>query len=1586
MFQTQFGRFDSSFNSNNANSLGGDGDATKSSAKFLGEYIQPKPIPKSPSNCIVEFVKSTVNAALVDPVRATSQIIDNTTHSKYDQKIQTLADSVGLTPSAPAEFGTTQYFAQQLGNAVGMMVPFMLLKGGGGKIAGAMAERKALVAAEQSVTPSLLNLASKEAFASGATGFAYGTFFRTTEDQSSKSGFWEKRFHQGVGDATTFGVLGFTNPYVGKALNSAALSLERSASIESALLAGDATKFATAPAKATAAYMLRSPIIGGALSSIPAGLWNAEMQARRDGRWVPTGTELKENLVSMAFVGGAFGAAHSLYSSRTNPAETLPSKVGQPNQIERSNLSEQPNQAEHAVLAEQPNRAEQTHQVDQPGQVESPIRTTFASPEAAMQYFRTSIEEGNWKQVGELVKDGTIDAKVLQDPTVSSAIYEGFDRAISVPPRNWSNIRDIIQIGGISPEHYATPAIKQTAFKDLGSRLGEFMHSEVADLLETKILSEKELRYSPELRKTTGRALHKALESRADRTRQFDHYSWIDADIKHEAAIKCVRDKVGGYSSHTDADNLVKKVAGTKWASEAELRATAQEALAQRVSKGQLEDIDQFGNQYYGADWAQTPALRSAALLRIQNELTTGVLRTTEQALAQGLIDLETIRTDVNKQLNADGLAYLLKQNFGLSEISERCQKSAELFGEIAPETFRAALVDTLPRYLTSADTLHEFTEMARNTVKVEFTPAEMRKAASKVVTESLTHWDPHEAQAVIDLNILSAEEVKDAVAAAIPRSIEHNPAVTAHLPKVYEIDETRVKTALSEAATAGNITNALRTALLRGADLKSALSDYAGISELTNVTARNLYERLKTEDHVWADRNNVRNFFELGMSEFGEARMLRFALNGHVSPHDALLSFDHVRTMYKKSGMTPEAFDGKILSQVGRDSGVDNLGSAYSHLQSIAKSFPANAREVLTRAREAGPEFKSLADSFGETGDGIFADWNNLKRFGKLQHLLEQRETLEQLAQLEKSGQVELAGFVKTLLFHPDSRVALEPIIQFWQDPGKFLDLADKNTNTAHDLKKPSNYTDIPHLDMTPVQLRDALIDGTLDKLQVFNPMRIEYELAPRVDINKEFDRALGARRENRQGTAKNVPKLFSEVNRVLKSDPSGYTVSDLVSGKELPASLHHSLMELLYNDHIGVPKPETNMRLIAEIHRKSDPIAVLAGDDTVSCMGFGTGKNNIYMFNPNDAQFTVRIVNQEGKVRTIAQSVLTKDKDVKQSVSKIVESMDGNQKVHVHDLLSTEALRSSPSIVAADNIEVHPKYTGLDHQMALEAVYADFFNQYLQKFGEEQNLRTDKVVIGVGYTDVMKGLPQEPNTYVPQAPVAYSDKLGDTVYRLDMNRHSEWTATPTKIEVTERSKANQEKPTTIQGVAPLTFEDTLPVSWLEGKAYQDNPAMIEGLHNMENSLIAQAINNTATGRPNMSLKYTSPDGTAQGYLVAYEGKFGEGENQSRVVFVSDYSTDRTIGRNGLPKAGRAGGKLLQAFMDTYKTEYLDKGDITPVLANAREETSYKLLVDNLKLISKRIGYDFDVQEVGTHNYGTSVMHDILIVPRRKN
>lgn len=73
---------------------------------------------------------------------------------------------------------------------------------------------------------------------------------------------------------------------------------------------------------------------------------------------------------------------------------------------------------------------------------------------------------------------------------------------------------------------------------------------------------------------------------------------------------------------------------------------------------------------------------------------------------------------------------------------------------------------------------------------------------------------------------------------------------------------------------------------------------------------------------------------------------------------------------------------------------------------------------------------------------------------------------------------------------------------------------------------------------------------------------------------------------------------------------------------------------------------------------------------------------------------------------------------------------------------------------------MEVNPNYQSGAYPAAMEAVYRDFFSRYLALHGKGENLRDDKLIIGLGHSDAMQSLPQEPNTFVPQAPVGYTDK----------------------------------------------------------------------------------------------------------------------------------------------------------------------------------------------------------------------------------
>ena len=71
-----------------------------------------------------------------------------------------------------------------------------------------------------------------------------------------------------------------------------------------------------------------------------------------------------------------------------------------------------------------------------------------------------------------------------------------------------------------------------------------------------------------------------------------------------------------------------------------------------------------------------------------------------------------------------------------------------------------------------------------------------------------------------------------------------------------------------------------------------------------------------------------------------------------------------------------------------------------------------------------------------------------------------------------------------------------MQAVLEFWRSPAKFLEIDDGHSQSAHENKKPSNYVEIPYLDLNAENLRDALVEGSLDELQVFQPFEIEYEL----------------------------------------------------------------------------------------------------------------------------------------------------------------------------------------------------------------------------------------------------------------------------------------------------------------------------------------------------------------------------------------------------------------------------------------------------------------------------------------------------------
>ncbi len=866
----------------------------------------------------------------------------------------------------------------------------------------------------------------------------------------------------------------------------------------------------------------------------------------------------------------------------------------------------------------------------------------------------------------------------------------------------------------------------------------------------------------------------------------------------------------------------------------------------------------------------------------------------------------------------------------------------------------------------------------------------EMRQAAQAGLTVSLKAGNLQASKQIMRLEILTkadlqSKDVSEAGSACLAKLLERDRGSARALLKLNILDQASIDRGLKQAVEQGSITNAISIALGNGITLDTALQRYLGIDKLTNDTAAKVFQDLKARDPWWQDEQNVQKPFEDGAAIFGASRMLSYVLRENIRPHDALLAFNDVIKLYQRSGLTADQFYGNILSQVNRDSAINDFGSSYSRLAAIARDFPDDPQSVLKRARSFSDvgRLQELAGSFSDD-QSIFSSWPKLQRFANLQQFINRAELLPDLKALRQDNKGKLADWIESLAFHPDSRVSMEAILQFWKNPDTFIDMGEVHAPQSHDLKKPSHYTNIPHLDLDAEQLRDALVNGTLDRLQVFAPMKIEYEVGGQsTKLADELSRALGSRSEGRKGEARNAGKLFSEVSKLLKAN--NVTLAQVMSGGDVQQALEQDLKALLYNSQFGVERPRGGMRLVAEIHRKSDPLAVVAGDDTASCMGFGTGKNNVYMFNTNDALFTVRLVREDGTSRTIAQSVLTKDKDVKSLFPTILKKLQENPTEGLHTIIPETALRGEKSVISADNVEVHPNYRSGEYPEALQAIYRDFFAEYIKRHGNNENLRADKMVIGVGYSDTFGSLPREPNTFVPQAPVGYTDKSHEDVLSLAL---TEQKGIPIRVlRVEDNQVPNRINPHTgiTSGVSPLTFEDTLSLAYLEGKVFQDNPSLREGLHNMENALIAKDINNAAKGRPNLSLKYEDGQGRMKGYMLAYEGEMQyDGKNQS-VVYISDFTSDRSAGISGRAQPGVTGGKLLLEFGNLYKQHYLDKGKLTPIFANARDATSYALLMKQMQALGERYGYRFEVKELNDYMAGSDKMHNVLIIPHSK-
>jgi len=495
--------------------------------------------------------------------------------------------------------------------------------------------------------------------------------------------------------------------------------------------------------------------------------------------------------------------------------------------------------------------------------------------------------------------------------------------------------------------------------------------------------------------------------------------------------------------------------------------------------------------------------------------------------------------------------------------------------------------------------------------------------------------------------------------------------------------------------------------------------------------------------------------------------------------------------------------------------------------------------------------------------------------------------------------------------------------------------------------VKKPSNYISLPYLGLTAENLRDAYIEGSLDALQTLPPMERIYtnvtegdfaDRASAAKVHKLLVAALGQERKGIKGKAKNVKKLFDNVRRFC--NPRRIDVRKLITDVKTIEGLStddlSELMRIATEPEVGIEQKKSGDTYRIRIGKKSDPEMAVAGNDTASCMPFGSGKNNVYMFNPNCVQLVLERQLSDGSWRTAAQSVLTIDHKTKRTTKEMLRAYEEHRSLS--ELVEPEDFTNQP-VIACDNIEIAKNEEG-GRGKNIKAVYERFFEEYLAENAERLGVDRTRVVIGMGYTPSALGLRQEENHYIPQAPMGYSDNTHENC-RVEFR--------------------------------PLTVRDAITAAYLESRAYADNQSLMEYLHKIQNNIIGAQIANQYFQRPNLSFIAKDENGAPLGYMVAYEGQ----EGGEAAVYISDLAAD--------PKNSTAGPTLVRKFIRTYFDSYgTDDKPFIPIFTNAREKTTYKWILKLTEMEAKKRGAAVELVEVGTYSIGQDTMHNVYIVVGR--
>ena len=594
---------------------------------------------------------------------------------------------------------------------------------------------------------------------------------------------------------------------------------------------------------------------------------------------------------------------------------------------------------------------------------------------------------------------------------------------------------------------------------------------------------------------------------------------------------------------------------------------------------------------------------------------------------------------------------------------------------------------------------------------------------------------------------------------------------------------------------------------------------------------------------------------FDKAAAIFGGEKILNWW--GTDEMYDEIdIIFPNVLKLQQISGLEPTAFMGEVLEKQKMDGAVD-----LREFNAMIEGINLNYQEILERAGNSTvTDIRKYTEQF--ENQPPFLTWQSFKKYYEFNNLLANQEVLEKLEELRIEGEQDpdkanRHEFFKQLAFHKDSKVSMEKVFQLLDNPAEFLEIGDEHAIEETERKKPSNYTQFDHLDLTAEDLRDALTDGVIDKLAFFPSASKTIEVTGREFSDKELiDYVLQSLGSREVGNANRqlFNALFGKQEGVLK--PLGININTFKETQVLSSEARQAIESLFGQHNFNDPRKKRTYQVT--VFPPSDPKGHLAGNDTACCMPFGSGKNNVYTFNPTCAQLVVQ-EKRGDKLRTVAQSVLTPDIDIKHPVPELLSAVK-SEREQLHEIVTDNVAGDHEVYITADNIEVAPN--AREQAPFIENAYRSFLVSYKDLVEQRNNsvkVNDDFAVVGTGYSDAFNHLQTIENTFVPVCPPSYSDNTNQKSYQLTYQKQgvlseSKWSF--------PESREMGESIALPRGIALLKPQDSLAVSYIEGKVYADNESLMQYIHRMSNEIIAASIKNTQESRPNLMMKAVNDSG----------------------------------------------------------------------------------------------------------------------------